>query len=76
MAVASFSWILCPGTLQKNVQEWIEEYDNEVTVDMYPPNDLIENLWNLLDKQVSFMESPTCNLHDIKDNFTALVSMP
>lgn len=37
----------------------------------WPPNspglNLIEHLWDVLEKQVQSMEAPPCNLHDLKD---------
>lgn len=55
----------------KTVQEWFEEHNNEFKVLTLPPNspdlNLINHLWDTLDKQVQSMEAPPCNLQDLKD---------
>ncbi|KAK3557200.1 hypothetical protein QTP70_026141, partial [Hemibagrus guttatus] len=55
----------------KMVQEWFDEHNNQFEVSTWPPNspDLnpIENLWDVLDKQVQSMEASPRNLQDLKD---------
>ncbi|KAK3535325.1 hypothetical protein QTP70_007940 [Hemibagrus guttatus] len=52
------------------VQEWFDDHNNQFEV-LTPPNspDLnpIQNLWDVLDKQVPSMEAPPHNLLDLKD---------
>ncbi|KAK3561315.1 hypothetical protein QTP86_030620, partial [Hemibagrus guttatus] len=54
----------------KMVQEQVDEY-NELKVLTWPPKfpDLnpIEHLWDVLNEQVRSMETPPCNLQDLKD---------
>ncbi|MCI4388573.1 hypothetical protein PGIGA_G00087550 [Pangasianodon gigas] len=55
----------------KIVQAWFEEHDKEFRVLTWPPNypdvNLIDHLWDVLDKQVWSMEAPPHKLHDLKD---------
>ncbi|KAK3526203.1 hypothetical protein QTP70_017761, partial [Hemibagrus guttatus] len=52
----------------KMVQEWFDEHNNRFEVLTWPPNspdlNLIEHLWDVLDKQVRSMEAPPHNLQD------------
>ena len=52
------------------VQEWFEKHD-KFEVLTWPPNspdlNLIEDLWDVLDKQVWSTEAPPCNLEDLKN---------
>ncbi|MCI4389452.1 hypothetical protein PGIGA_G00098170 [Pangasianodon gigas] len=60
-----------PCHTAKIVQEWFEEHDKEFKVLTWPPNspylNLIEHLWDVLDKQVQSMKTPPSNLQDLKD---------
>ncbi|KAK3536012.1 hypothetical protein QTP70_024504 [Hemibagrus guttatus] len=53
------------------LQEWFDDHNNQFEVLTPPPNspDLnpIQNLWDVLDKQVPSMEAPPHNLLDLKD---------
>lgn len=64
-AVASFSRIMHPTTVQKIVQSWFEKDDKGFNLLTWRPNspDLnpIKYFWNVLDK-VRSMEEPPCNL--------------
>ncbi|WP_368730569.1 transposase [Klebsiella variicola] len=46
-------------------QEWFEEHGKEIKVLTWPPNspdlNLMECLWDVLDKQVPSMETPPHN---------------
>ncbi len=60
-----------PCHTAKIVQEWFEEHYKELKVLTWPPNspelNLIEHLWDVLEKQVRSMQAPPCNLQDLKD---------
>ncbi|MCI4387329.1 hypothetical protein PGIGA_G00072870 [Pangasianodon gigas] len=60
-----------PCHTAKIVQVWFEHHDREFKVLTWSPNspdlNLIEHLWDVLDKQVRSMEAPPHNLQDLKD---------
>ena len=53
------------------VREWFEEHDEMFTVLLWPPNfpdiNLIEHLWDLLDRQVRSTAAPPRNFQDLKE---------
>lgn len=60
-----------PRYTADSVREWFEEHDSEFSVLTWPPNspDLnpMEQLWNVLDKQVKSTESPPRSLEELRD---------